>query len=64
MSRYANSRSSELKRYRKAIWKVREQNEHRKNTMYWLARQLQSLGMPSADIFEWVEAFGELVKNG
>jgi hypothetical protein len=48
----------------KAIWKAREQGEHRKNTLYWLARQLQSLGMSGDDILAWVEAFGEVVKNG
>jgi hypothetical protein len=53
-----------LRRYHKALRKVREQGEGRNDTMYWLARQLQSLGFAKADVGLWVRAFAQEVWNG
>jgi len=43
---------------------VREHGAGRNNTMYWLARQLQSLGVAKSDVRAWVRSFAEEVWNG
>lgn len=53
-----------IRRYKKALWKASFDNperDHRSNVCFWLARQLQSLGMPGRDVLAWVQAFGEEV---
>jgi hypothetical protein len=49
--------------YRKAIRTVRS-GEGRNNTLYKLARQLDSLGMTQAEVLEWGRAFAREVRNG
>ncbi len=53
-----------LKRYRKGLRLVREENRHRRDVLFWLARQLDSLGMAPCEIAVWVEDFGRVVNDG
>jgi len=48
--------------YRKGLRKVAA-GEGRNNTAYWLARQLDSLGMTRAEVVAWVVAWGREVDN-
>ena len=53
-----------LKRYRKGLRRVREDNDHRRDVLFWLARQLDSLGMAPCEVAAWVEDFAGEVRNG
>ncbi len=50
--------------YRKGLRMVRDDRCGRNNTMFWLSRQLQSVGMSRRDVVAWVEQFGEEVRYG
>lgn len=50
--------------YRKGLRKVRESDESRNITAFWLGRQLDSLGMTRLEVVEWVVAFGKEVEHG
>ena len=60
---YTEVCSFAARRYLRALKKVIDEGEGRNNTAYWLARQLQALGLSEADVTAWVLHFGRQVSD-